>query len=152
MKKEVKFDEIDMEILRMLKENSKITYKEIAKSMNLSVGTVYNRIKRLEEEGVIRRYTVDIDYSKMGYDLTAIIMLQVEGPHIIEIEKILAKYDENMSVYDVTGEFDITVIAKLKDREHLNKLIKEILTIPHVKRTVTSIALSVVKENFRIES
>jgi DNA-binding Lrp family transcriptional regulator len=66
----------------------------------------------------------------------------------VEVEEKLSKYEENMSVYDVTGDFDVVVIAKVKDREHLNKLVKGILTIPHVKRTVTSIALSVVKENF----
>jgi len=148
MGNKIELDEIDIKILDELRRNSKITYKEIAKSMNISVGAVYNRIRRLENEGVIKGYTINLDYSKMGYDLTAIIMLQVEGPHIVEVEKILAKYNENMSVYDITGEYDIAVIAKLRDREHLNKLIKDILTIPHVKRTVTSIALSVVKENF----
>jgi len=148
MRDKVEIDDVDLEIIRRLKENSKLTYKEIAEAMGISIGAVYNRIKRLEEYGVIKGYTVNIDYSKLGYDLTAIIMLQVDGPHIIEVEKKLAKYEENMSVYDVTGDFDIVVIAKVKDREHLNKLIKEILTIPHVKRTVTSIALSVVKENF----
>jgi len=148
MGNKIELDEIDIKILDELRRNSKITYKEIAKSMNISVGAVYNRIRRLENEGVIKGYTINIDYSKMGYDLTAIIMLQVEGPYIVEVEKILAKYNENMSVYDITGEYDIAVIAKLRDREHLNKLIKDILTIPHVKRTVTSIALSVVKENF----
>lgn len=148
MGNKIELDEIDIKILDELRRNSKITYKEIAKSMNISVGAVYNRIRRLESEGVIKGYTINLDYSKMGYDLTAIIMLQVEGPHIVEVEKILAKYNENMSVYDITGEYDIAVIAKLRDREHLNKLIKDILTIPHVKRTVTSIALSVVKENF----
>lgn len=148
MRDKVEIDDVDLEIIKRLKENSKLTYKEIAEAMGISIGAVYNRIKRLEEYGVIKGYTVNIDYSKLGYDLTAIIMLQVDGPHIIEVEKKLAKYEENMSVYDVTGDFDIVVIAKVKDREHLNKLIKEILTIPHVKRTVTSIALSVVKENF----
>jgi len=148
MKDKVEIDDVDLEIIRRLKENSKLTYKEIAEAMGISIGAVYNRIKRLEEHGIIKGYTINIDYSKLGYDLTAIIMLQVDGPHIIEVEEKLAKYEENMSVYDVTGDFDIVVIAKVKDREHLNKLIKGILTIPHVKRTVTSIALSVVKENF----
>jgi DNA-binding Lrp family transcriptional regulator len=148
MKDKMEIDDVDLEIIRRLKENSKLTYKEIAEAMGISIGAAYNRIKRLEEYGVIRGYTINIDYSKLGYDLTAIIMLQVDGPHIVEVEEKLAKYEENMSVYDVTGDFDIVVIAKVRDREHLNKLIKGILTIPHVRRTVTSIALSVVKENF----
>ncbi|MEM3616008.1 MAG: Lrp/AsnC family transcriptional regulator [Candidatus Methanomethylicia archaeon] len=148
MAKRSNIDEIDMQIIQKLKENSKLTYNELAKSLNISVGAVYNRLKKLEKDKIIKNYTINIDYSKIGYDLTAIIMLQVDGPHIIEVEKTLSKYEENMSIYDITGEFDIAVIAKLRDREHLNKLIKTILTLPHIKRTVTSIALSVVKENF----
>jgi len=146
---DVKIDEIDLKIIEELRKNSRQTYKELAEKFNIAIGTVYNRIKRLEEAGVIKSFTVDIDYSKLGYDLTAIIMIQVEGPYIIEVEKKIASFNEVMSVYDITGEFDIAVIAKFKDREHLNKFIKGILTMPHIKRTVTSIALSVVKENFK---
>ncbi|MCX8168768.1 MAG: Lrp/AsnC family transcriptional regulator [Candidatus Methanomethylicia archaeon] len=148
MKGKIILDDIDLEIIRRLRENSKITYKELAEEMELSIGAMHSRIKRLENKGVIKGYTINVDHSKLGYDITAIIMMQVEGPYIVEVEKILANNPDIMSIYDITGEFDIAVIAKLKDREHLNKLIKGILTIPHVKRTVTSIALSVVKENF----
>lgn len=144
-----KINELDLKIIEELRENSRQTYKELAEKFNIAIGTVYNRIKKLEEAGIIRGFTIDVDYSKLGYDLTAIIMIQVEGPYIVEVERKLASFNEVMSVYDITGEFDIAVIAKFKDREHLNKFIKGILTMPHIKRTVTSIALSVVKENFK---
>ncbi|MCS7386032.1 MAG: Lrp/AsnC family transcriptional regulator [archaeon GB-1867-005] len=147
--KSVELDEIDIKIIKELQKNAKQTYRELSDKLGLAIGTIYNRIKKLEENGVIRNFTINLDYSKLGYDLTAIIMMQVEGPYIIEIEKRLANYEEVMSVYDITGEFDIAVIAKFVDREHLNKFIKGILTMPHIKRTVTSIALSVVKENFK---
>lgn len=145
----IKLDEIDIKIIEELKRNSRQTYKGLAEKFNIAIGTVYNRIRKLEELGIIKSFTIDIDYSKLGYDLTAIIMIQVEGPYIIEVEKKIANFKEVMSVYDITGEFDIAVIAKFKDREHLNKFIKGILTMPHIRRTVTSIALSVMKENFK---
>ena len=147
--KSLQLDDIDLKIIKELHENAKQTYRELSDKLGLAIGTIYNRIRKLEENGVIRNYTINIDYSKLGYDLTAIIMMQVEGPYIIKIEKQLAEFEEVMSVYDITGEFDIAVIAKFMDREHLNKFIKGILTMPHIKRTVTSIVLSIVKENFK---
>jgi len=147
--KSLQLDDIDLKIIKELHENAKQTYRELSDKLGLAIGTIYNRIRKLEENGVIRNYTINIDYSKLGYDLTAIIMMQVEGPYIIKIEKQLAEFEEVMSVYDITGEFDIAVIAKFMDREHLNKFIKDILTMPHIKRTVTSIVLSIVKENFK---
>ncbi len=143
---------VDLKILEELKRNAKMTYRELSSKLGVAIGTIYNRIRKLEEAGIIRKFTVDIDYEKLGYDLTAIIMIQVEGPYIIEVERELAKFDEVMSVYDITGEFDIAVIAKFRGREELNKFIKKILTMPHIKRTVTSIALSVVKENFSMKT
>jgi len=142
-------DNLDIRIIRELRRDSKNTYKSLSQTIGTSLGTIYNRIRKLEKMGIIKNYTINIDYSKLGYDLTALIMLEVDGPYIIEIEQKLSEYDEVMSVYDITGEFDVAVIAKIKDRDHLNKLIKTILTTPHIKRTVTSIALSIVKENFQ---
>ncbi len=150
MKNEKLIDEIDLKIIEELRRNAKLTYKELSDKLGVAIGTIYNRIRKLEEIGVIKRFTIDIDYEKLGCDLTALIMIQVEGPYIIEVEKELAKFDQVMSVYDITGEFDIAVIAKFKGRKELNKFIKGILTMPHIKRTVTSIVLSIVKENFNM--
>ncbi|MCD6154330.1 MAG: Lrp/AsnC family transcriptional regulator [archaeon GB-1867-097] len=144
----VELNDVEKKILEELRRNSKQTYKELSRKLGLAIGTIHNKIKKLERKGVILNYTVNIDYSKAGYDLTGIIMIKVEGPFIIEVEKKLAEFEEIMSVYDITGEFDIAVIAKFKDREHLNRVIKKILSMPHIERTNTSIVLSIVKENF----
>jgi DNA-binding Lrp family transcriptional regulator len=146
-----RLDSIDIQILRMLQEDSRTSYRKIADALGIAVGTVYNRVKRLEDEGIFKAYTVIVDPTKMGYDLTAVILVQAGGPHLAEVENEIAQSDHTICVYDITGDFDIAVIARFKNRAILNSFIKEILKMPHVTRTVTNVTLNVVKEDFRIK-
>lgn len=143
-------DDIDLQILRTFQEDARTSYRKIADALGIAVGTVYNRIKRLENEGVFRAYTVMVDPIKIGYDLTAVVLIQAEGPHLAEVEKEIAQSGYVICVYDITGDFDIAVIARFKDRAMLDNFIKGILKKPHVIRTVTNVILNVVKEDFRI--
>lgn len=146
-----KLDEVDSKILNLLQEDSRLSYNKIAKILGISVGTAYNRVKSLEEKGVLRGYTALVDASKVGYNLTALILIQAEGKHLIEVEKEIAKKGNVVSVYDITGEYDIAVVARFKDGGRLNQFIKSLLGIPHIKRTVTNVVLNTVKEDFRIK-
>jgi len=146
-----KLDDIDLQILRILQEDSRMSYRKIADSLGIAIGTVYNRIKRLEEEGVFKAYTVMADPAKLGYELTAIILIQAKGSHLLEVEKEIAQSDSAICVYDVTGDFDIAVVARFKNRSMLNSFIKGILKTPHITRTVTNVALNVLKEDFRVK-
>ncbi len=92
-----------------------------------------------------------VDPTKIGYDLTAVILIQAEGSHLAEVEKKIAQSDYTICVYDITGDFDIAVIARFKNRSMLNNFIKGILKMPHVTRTVTNVTLNVVKEDFRVK-
>ena len=143
-------DDIDRKILALLQKNARISFRDIADAVGISVGTVHNRIKKLERLGIIRGYTTLLDPYKLGFELTALILMQVDGAHIVEVEREIAKHREVCGVYDITGDFDILVIARFRTREELNNFIKSILKLPHIKRTVTSIALNIVKENFKL--
>jgi DNA-binding Lrp family transcriptional regulator len=115
------------------------------------VGTAYNRIKSLEERGVLKAYTVIVNPVKVGYSLTAIILIQAEGKHLIDVEKEISTIENVIAVYDITGDYDIAVIARFKNRFDLNSFIKGLLAMPYVRRTVTNVILNVVKEDFRIK-
>ncbi len=143
-------DEIDIAILKEVQEDSKTSYRDIAKKLGLSVGTVHNRVKKMADMGVIRSFAAILDPEKLGFDLTAVILMQVDGGHIVDVERAIAKSKSVMAVYDTTGDFDIITIAKFKSREELNTFIKENLKMPNVKRSVTSIVLNVVKEEIRL--
>jgi len=124
---------------------------KIAGRLRISVGTAYNRIKSLVERKIIKGYTVIVDPVKVGYGLTAVILIQAEGKHLPDVENEVAKIDNVISVYDITGDFDIAVVARVKDRSGLNAFIKNLLSMPYVKRTVTNVVLNVVKEDLRIK-
>jgi DNA-binding Lrp family transcriptional regulator len=146
-----RLDDIDLRIISVIQEDSRLSYNKIASKLGISVGTVYNRIKSLEERGVLKGYTVLIDMDKVGYNLTALILIQAEGKHLLDVENEIAKMNNVVSVYDITGDFDIAVIARFKDRDSLNRFIKSLIGLPYVKRTVTNVVLNVVKEDFKLK-
>jgi DNA-binding Lrp family transcriptional regulator len=144
-------DETDSKIIGILTEDSRVSYRKIADTLGIAIGTVHNRIKRLEKDGILKAYTVMADPAKLGYELTAMILVQAEGAHLQEVEAQIAQSDSAICVYDVTGDFDIAVVARFKSRYMLNSFIKEVLKAPHITRTVTGVVLNVVKEDFRIK-
>ncbi|MEM1515405.1 MAG: Lrp/AsnC ligand binding domain-containing protein [Candidatus Bathyarchaeia archaeon] len=92
-----------------------------------------------------------VDSTKIGYNTIAIIFIQAEGAHLVEVENEIAKIDNTIAVYDITGDFDIAIIARFRDRFELNSFVKRVLSMPYVKRTVTNVVLNVVKEDFRVK-
>ncbi len=150
MDRNEKIDELDLQIIKKLQEDSRTSFNKIAGRLNISTGTAYNRIKNLEDKGIITGYTVLVDASRLGYTMTVLVLIQTEGAHILDAEKEIAEIQNVMSVYDITGDFDIAVLARFKTREGLNAFVKKLLTLPYIKRTVTNVALNVVKEDFRL--
>ena len=145
-----KLDDIDRKIIRLLQEDSRKSFNKIAVSLGIAVGTAYNRVKNLEDKGILEAYTILLDSAKLGYGLTALILIEADGRFLPEVEKELAKLDEVICIYDITGDFDMAVIARFKSRDMLDKFIKGILRTSHVIRTVTNVALNVIKEDFRV--
>jgi len=143
-------DDIDRKIIGMLVEDSRKSFREIAKSLGIAVGTAYNRIKKLEELDIIKAYTVLVDQKKIGYGLTAMILIQAEGQYLEELEKEAAILDAVTCVYDITGDFDIAIIARFKNSDDLNAFIKSMLKNAHVRKTVTNVVLNVIKEDLRV--
>ena len=144
-------DDVDRNIIRLLQEDSRKSFNKIAESIGIAVGTAYNRVKNLEDRGILKGYTIILDPIKLGYGLTALILIQAEGRYLPEVEKELAKLDEVISIYDITGDYDVAVVARFMNRATLNSFIKSTLKMPHVSKTVTNVVLNVVKEDFRVK-
>ncbi len=140
-------EDLDAKILSLLQQDSRLSFNKIASKLGVSVGTAFNHVKNLEKKGVIKGYTVILDSAKVGYGLTALILVQVEGGHLLDLEDEISKVSNVIAVYDITGDYDAAIIAKFKDRACLNTFIKSCMATPHVRRTVTSVVLDVVKEN-----
>ena len=143
-------DSVDTQIIRSLEEDSRVSLRKLAHRVGLTPNILHNRLERLEQEGIVLGYVPIIDSSKMGYNLTAIIMIQIEGEHVIEVENQIAKETNVLSVYDITGEYDAVVFAKFRDTAGLNSFLKKLLTERFIKRTTTMIASTAVKEYSKI--
>lgn len=140
-------DELDLRIMTLLQEDSRLSFNKIAGTLGISVGTAYNRVRDLEKNGVLKGYTVVLDPAKLGFELTALILIQAAGKHLEEVEAEIAKTCSVISVYDITGDYDAAIITKFRDRASLNDFVKNLLSAPHIKRTVTNVALNVIKED-----
>ncbi len=143
-------DAVDLQIIRALEEDSRVSLRKLAHKIGLTPNILHNRIKSLEQEGIILGYAPIVDSTQMGYALTAIIMIQVEGGHMLEVEAEIAKENNVLSVYDITGEYDAIVFAKFRDNASLNGFLKKLLAERFIKRTTTLVALNAVKEYSKI--
>jgi DNA-binding Lrp family transcriptional regulator len=131
--------ETDKKILKNLLEDARFSSRQIAKNVGVSVGTVLSRIKKMEEAGLIKGYSVILDHEKT-----------VSKGRLVEMENEIAKMPGVCGVYDVTGLTDAVIIGKFKSREDLGKFTKHLLALPYVERTNTHVVLTTVKENFRL--
>jgi Lrp/AsnC family transcriptional regulator for asnA, asnC and gidA len=146
-----KIDDLDLSVLRELKKDARKSHRDIADKLGVAEGTIYNRVNKLQDMGIIKRFMVDLDFSKLGYDLTAVIGLIVDGGFLQEVEEKIAKKPNVSALYDVTGDYDALIVAKFREREELDKFIKSVMSIPHVERTYTMLVLNVMKETHGVD-
>jgi DNA-binding Lrp family transcriptional regulator len=144
-------DGVDYRILNLLQQDARLSFNKIASKLGISVGTAFNHIKSLEKKGILKGYTIKLNSDKIGYGLTALTLIQTEGGHLSEVEDRISKTGNVIAVYNITGDYDAAVITKFKDRDGLSSFLKSLMATPHVRRTVTSVVLEVVKEDLRVE-
>jgi len=153
-----KSDTIDIDILNELTNietyelfRKKKSIREISKNLERSPITIGNHIKELENKEIIKEYGAQIDYEKLGYDITAIIELTISKGKMIEVENQISHMPNIFAVYDITGTYDALVLARFKKRNELSDLVKKINSNEFVIRTNTHLILNIIKEesNFR---
>ena len=140
-------DDIDRRILAVLLVDARTSMRSIAEEVGVALGTVSNRVKRMEEMGVIQGYGVLIDAEMVGWTMTVLCGLRIEKGRLMEVQRRIADDSRVFGIYDVTGEFDSMVLARVRDRAHLDDLSKTVLSSEGIIRTVTHVVLNTVKQN-----
>ena len=139
----MKLDDKDMDILILLKKNAKSTTQQISRVLNIPITTVHNRIKKLESSGIIEKYTVVLNQSKLGRKVSARLALRVTK--LADQYKIcndVLNIDCVDKVYQVTGDYDIIASVRVRDIEELHSLIMmQLRTMPEIQNTSTTIVL-----------
>ena len=143
-------DELERKIVRAMNQNARKSFREIAKEVGTSATAVINKVRRLENSGVIKGYIPVVSGEHFGLDLVAIIALRISKGKLLETQQKISEDRRVTAVYDITGEWDSLVIGSFKSRDDLNDFIKGVLSLPFVDRTVTHIVLNVVKEEKRV--
>jgi DNA-binding Lrp family transcriptional regulator len=143
-------DEIDRRLLEILREDSRRRLKDLAVELSKPVSTIHERVRKLVRTRVIKKFTVEIDYSRLGYNIKALILLNVDGKHILDVEGDISRHPNVEAVYDITGEFDVAVIASFKSISELDEFVKWLLKHPYIKQSRTSIIFRVAKEEKRL--
>lgn len=133
-------DRVDCSIIRALQENGRDSYAEIGKAIGLSATSVAERIRRLEDAGIIEGYQVRLSAAKLGYPVTAFILARPNGPDA-RFVKIAGERPEILACYRVTGEFSFIAQAVVKDVTHLEELLNHLE--PASVHIVTLVVLSV---------
>lgn len=141
----MEIDELNKRILSVLLDDSRLSYRQIAKKVGVSTATVINRIKELEKT-IIKKYTTILDYEKLGYDVEVIIEIRISKGKLIEVEKEISNHPDIFAVYDVTGDFDAVILARFPSRRKMDSFIKKLQTYNFVERTNTRMILNTIKE------
>lgn len=143
MAKNYEIDNTDLQILALLSEDAKMPYTEIAKKVFVSGGTVHVRMRKLEDMGIVQGATLKIDYSKLGYDITAFLGIYLEkSSYYDQVATELEQIPEVVSLHYTTGPYSMYARVYCKDTNHLREVLHDkIQKIDGVERTESIISL-----------
>lgn len=142
-------DETDKNILKILQQHAKTTNVELARKTNLAPSSTLERVRRLEEKGIIKGYLTVIDPQKLGLTLQAMVLITLSRHQIASIgrfEESIRAIPEVLACYHLTGQYDYLVHLAVRDMAHLGEVIKHTIGgIAGVEKQETLVALSTVK-------
>ena len=143
MPTDYEIDNVDMKILEILMKNAKRPYTEVAKLIPVSGGTVHVRMRKLEEYGIVKGTTLQIDHTKLGYDITAFIGIFLEKSEMYdEVIAQLEKIPEITNVHYTTGTYSMFARMHCRDTRHLKDVLHDkIQRVKGIVRTDTMMSL-----------
>ncbi len=145
------YENLDRKLINALLGNGRESLRSLGEDLDVSVTTVSNHLKDLEAEGVINGYTPILDYGKLGYDVTTVMHLKVEGSALPELTDRLRAEKQMISVYETTGDYDIIAIGKFRNTDEMNDQIKALLSDVDIRESNTSVVLNTVNEHEQFE-
>jgi DNA-binding Lrp family transcriptional regulator len=140
------YENLDGELVNALLHNGRASLRSLADELDVSV-----TLADLEQVGVVEGFTPTVDYNKLGYDVTAILQLKVRGEALPTVTDSLSAEQQIVSVYEVTGDYDVIAVGKFKDTDDMNDHIKTVLSNADINESNTSVVLNIVTENRSFE-
>jgi Lrp/AsnC family transcriptional regulator, regulator for asnA, asnC and gidA len=144
-------DETDLKILRVLQKDARISFNKIAEETGVSEATIFVRVKKMQERGVIKSFMAVVDPTIVGKSLTAIMLVKAQPKGLPRLLDALKKLDDIYEIYDVTGQYYSILKIRTSGTDQLGKIIDEIGQIEGVAGTETVIVLRTVKEELKVK-
>lgn len=147
-----KIDDIDVTMLRLMQRHGRVKRNRMAEEVGLSIPSVSDRMRKLEERGVVTGYHAVLDAKRIGYDVTAFVRVQQAGSeHYADFVAEATAMPEVQEVHSITGEGSHLLKIRTRNTTTLEALLAEIQRLPGVRGTQTSIVLSTAKETRYLE-
>lgn len=144
---EIKLDKIDKKIIKMLQKDSRKPFVEIAKELGVSDPTIHARVKKLQETGIIEKFTAVLSPAKVEKGVAAFIEVNIKPNAIEEVVKGLGRLNDVLEIHETFGDCDIIVKIRAKTNEDLRCLVAtKIRTIPNIVNTRITVVLKTRKE------
>ncbi|WNI37085.1 Lrp/AsnC family transcriptional regulator [Chryseobacterium sp. SG20098] len=145
------FDDKDLQLLRLLQKNAKLTVKELAKEVNLSTSPVFERVKRLEQEGFVKRYAAVLDAEKLnrGFTVFCQIKLKIHDRSIgYDFVKEILEIEEVAECYNISGDFDFLLKVQVRDMKHYQDFVfNKLGSVDSIGSTHSTFVMAEVKNN-----
>ena len=146
----IELDETDRKILAELQRDGRRSFKKIGEDAGVSEATVFVRVRKLKEKGVLKGFRAVVDPKVVGKSLTAIILVRAYPKTFPGMLNALKKFDDINEIYDVTGEYYSILKIRTSGTDELGKIIDQIGAVEGVAGTETIIVLRTVKEEFNV--
>ena len=143
MDKNLEIDNTDLKILSLLMQDANMPYTEIGKKINVSGGTVHVRMKKMEQMGIVKGSQLVIDYTKLGWDISAFLGIYLEKSSLYaEVAEQLVRIPEVVNIHYTTGIYSIFARIVCRDTNHLREILHDkIQKVQGIQRTETFISL-----------
>lgn len=152
MNAQTRIDEVDARLLEMLQENARTSQHDLALAVGLSSPAVGERLRKLEERGIIRRFSAVLDPKLLGRDVTAFLAVGISGSaYYVEFRERVLAHPEVLECHSITGQGSHLLKVRTDSTSGLEGLLAEIQSWPGVQWTNTSIVLSTIKETAELE-
>lgn len=139
-------DDKDLKIIDLLSANSRMSYIELARRLGISDVAVIKRIRKLEQQGVIRRYTIVVDPKKLGYNAVSMTGVDTEPESLFKVLSYLKDKEYVKYLALTSGDHQILAVIWARNSEELAKIHDEIAKIEGVKRVCPAVILDIIKE------
>lgn len=149
---EVALDEVDFKILRRLDERGDVDVDELSDELDVSTSTIYYRMEKYREQGIVTGKIAQLDAQKIGLGLTAITEINATyaGPGYEEVAEKLMGLSGVQRVFFMLGEMSFYVISRVQDHEHLQRLMEEIIQTDGIENSTTNVVLRTFKDENRL--